>query len=215
MEEITGSSPLFKKVDQAVFESIDKFKQSPNYSSLQDFYNGMEEEQQKVFKAFLVIALFALPALLLAFLFFQNGALKNDLELRNSIANNANKILGKNRGLQEAGSNILSMSPIDSSSMMTSRLSTLLSSMGVDLSKIQVKDFTSTLISEGVMKSEADFSFSKVSTDELMNIFTAMIQREKFRIQQVSITRNDDTNLLEGQFHAVHFSSIPQPGEEE
>lgn len=215
MEETTGSSPLFRKVDQAVFESIDKFKQSPNYSSLQDFYNGIDEEQQKVFKAFLIIALFVIPALLLAFLFFQNTQLKKDLELRNAIANNANKILGKNRSLQEAGADILSMNPIDSSSMMTSRLSTLLSTMGVDLSKIQVKDFTSTLISDGVMKSEADFAFSKVSTDELMNIFTAMIQREKFRIQQVSITRNDDTNFLEGQFHAVHFSSIPQPGEEE
>lgn len=121
----------------------------------------LKKNNKRFLSAFLVIALFALPTLLLAFLFFQNAELKGDLELRNSIANNANKIIGKNRGLQEAGSNILSMNPIDSSSMMTSRLSTLLSTMGVDLSKIQVKDFTSNLISDGVMKSEADFHLQK------------------------------------------------------
>ncbi len=49
MEDFNKTShPLFKRVDRAVFERIDKFKTTPGYNNLQDFYNGLEEEQQKV-----------------------------------------------------------------------------------------------------------------------------------------------------------------------
>jgi hypothetical protein len=214
MEDINSDSPLFKKVDTAVFDSINKFKQTPNYTGVQDFYNGMEEDQQKVFKGIIVLTMILIPALFLTMLFWQNSRFKEDLALRESIVNTANQILAQSGGLQEVGPRVLSMNPIDSQSMMTSRLSNMLSSMGVDLSKIQVKDFNSNMISSGVMQSEADFSFTNVSTDELMNIFTAMIQREKFRIQDVSIKRNPETNFLQGQFHAIHFSSVVAEEEE-
>lgn len=99
--------------------------------------------------------------------------------------------------------------------MMTSRLSNLLSTLGLDLSKIQVSNYAGEMISDTIMRSEADFAFSSVSTDELMNIFTAMISRERFRIQSVKIIRNAESNLLEGQFHAIHFSDAMTVEEEE
>jgi len=99
--------------------------------------------------------------------------------------------------------------------MMTSRLSNLISAVGLDLSKIQVSNYASELISDGVMRSEADFSFTNISTDELMNLFSSMISREKFKVQSVEISRNADTNLLQGQFHAIHFSDISALEEEE
>src|SRR5690606_7596407 len=105
--------------------------------------------------------------------------------------------------------------PIDGDSMMTSRLSNMLSTAGIDLSKIQVNNFASEMISDAIMKSEADFAFNSISTDELMNIFTAMIAREKFRIQSVDIKRNADSNLLQGKFHAIHFSNAAEVLEEE
>ena len=87
--------------------------------------------------------------------------------------------------------------------------------MSIDLSKVQVSDFSSDSISSTAMKSEAKFAFSNVSTDELMNIFTVMISREKFRISSVEIKRNADTNMLQGQFHAIHYSSFSPNAESE
>jgi hypothetical protein len=58
------------------------------------------------------------------------------------------------------------------------------------------------------MKSDAKFSFNNVSTDELMNILMTMISREKFRISQIEIKRNSDTNMLQGNFQAIHYSSF-------
>lgn len=62
MEDINAKVPLFKKLDKALFAQIDKFKSTPNYNLIQDFYNSLEEEQQKVFKAIVILCLFLIPS---------------------------------------------------------------------------------------------------------------------------------------------------------
>lgn len=213
MEE-TKSSPVFKKIDHAIFEQIDKFKQTPNYTPINDFYNGLDEEQQKVVKAGIILSLFLIPAFAMMLLIWQNNSLKDELQTRIQMVSKANQIIGQSQGLQQISPTILSQNPIDGQSMMTSRVTGLFGSIGVDLNKVQVSEFSSSAISSNVMKSEADFAFSNLSTDELMNIFTGMIQREKFRIESVEIVRNSDTNLLQGKFHGIHFSSTIVEGEE-
>lgn len=214
MEDLSTSQPLFKKVDRAVFEQVDKFRLSPNYTAIQDFYNGLEEEQQKVFKALLNLVLVLLPLLFLGFLFWQNSQLQADLAVRKQILEQAQNIIGQTGGLRNVSTRILSQNPIDSQSMMSSRLSNLLAAANVDTSKIRVSNFDSQSISSTVFRSEADVQFNGVSTEELTNMFTTLIQRERFRISAVNITKNQDTNLLSGQFHAVHFSAMA-PGTEE
>lgn len=216
MDDLNNAKiPLFKKLDREVFNKIDKFKQTTNYNSLQDFYNGLEEDQQKLFKASGIVLIFALPLLLLGFLNWQNNSLRAELTEKVSILNKANEILGLKRSLQVSGPGLISDSPIDGESMMTSKISNMLSSAGIDLSKIKVSNYAGAPLSDSIMRSEADFAFAGISTDELMNIFTAMMQREKFKIESVDIKRNSSSNLLEGQFHAIHFSNIQLNGDEE
>ncbi len=216
MEDLnsTDSLPFFKKIDLLVFDRISKFKLTPGYNNIQDFYNGLEEEQQKFFKAIVVLGLFLIPILFLGLVWWQNNNLKLDLKTRIALISKANEIIGQRQSLRNIAPSILSDSPIDGESMMTSRISNLLSSVGVDLSKIQISNYTGQLSSGSIMKAEADFKFSNLSTDELMNIFSNMIQREKFRIQSVDIVRNSDTNLLQGKFHALHYGNSQNPEEE-
>jgi hypothetical protein len=210
-----ASMPLFKKIDRAVFDKIDKFKLSPGYNNVQDFYNGLDEERQKLFKGASILAIFLLPTLLLTGFWWQNNSLRQDMETRMNLINKANEIIGQKISLREVAPNVLSDSPIDGQSMMNSRLANILAQMSIDLSKIQVTNYEGNMASGSIMRSEADFQFSNMSTDELMNVFTAMIQREKFRIQSVNISRNNDTNMLKGQFHAIHFSNASALPEEE
>lgn len=213
--EDNKSLPIFRRIDQAIFDRIDKFKQTPNYNPIQDFYNGLEEEQQKVFKGLVILLIFLLPVMGLTMVWWQNDNFKQDLAMRISIVSKANGIIGQRQGLEEITPRVFSANPIDSQSMMSSRLSTILSSVGVDLSKIKVGDFNSAPISSNSMKSEAKFQFSNLSTDELMNAITAMITREKFRISSVEISRNADTNMLQGHFQAIHYSSFSASSEGE
>jgi hypothetical protein len=215
MDELNNKIPLFKKIDLAIFERIDKFKLTPGYNSLQDFYNGLEEEQQKVFKALIIFLIFLLPSIVLTLIWWQNVSLKKDIDTRIALISKANEIIGQRQGLLDISPRILSDSPVDGQSMMSSRLSNLLTAIGIDLSKLQVSNYNGELTAGTIQRAEADFQFSNLSTDELMNIFINMIQREKFRIQSVDIKRNNDTNLLQGQFRAVHFGNAQNFGEEE
>lgn len=206
--------PLFRRIDQAIFERIDKFKQTPNYNPIQDFYNSLEEEQQKVFKGLVILSIFLLPLMGLGMIWWQNNKFREDLALRRSLISKANEIIGQSQSLQEITPVVFSGNPIDSQSMMSSRLSTLLSGVGVDLSKIQVSEFDSSNISSSVLRSESKFAFTNMSTDELMNVLTAMIQREKFRVSSIDIKRSGENNLLQGTFQAIHYSTF-SPNEEE
>ncbi len=215
MDDLNTKTPGFKKIDREIFDRLDKFKLTPGYNNIQDFYNGLEEEQQRVFKGAVILVIFLIPMFFLGFIYWQNNDLKEDLKNRIALISKANEIIGQKQGLLEVSPAVLSENPIDGASMMTSRLSNLLSTLGLDLSKIQISNYAGEMISDTIMRSEADFAFSSVSTDELMNIFTAMISREKFRIQSVKIIRNAESNLLEGQFHAIHFSDAMTVEEEE
>jgi hypothetical protein len=214
MDDLNTKTPLFKKMDRLIFQQIDVFKTTPNYTTFQDFYQGLDEDQQKAFRVSMVIATFVIPLLLMAFLWWQNLSLKQEIELRSSIVNKAQEILGQNMGLRQVAPRVLSANPIDSQSMMTSRLSNLLTGIGVDLSKIQVTQFDKTEITSGILRSEAMINFNNFSTAEMTNLLNTMIARERFKIASLEVKRNQNSNLLQGQFQAVHFSAITAPEEE-
>lgn len=205
---------LFKKLDTEVFQGLDKLKNHPNYQSFLDFYTNLEDDQQKFLKSGMMIALVAVPMLLVAFLFFQNQSLKSDFSQRVEIYKKANEILAKNQGVRDISNNIFSQNPIDSSEMVISKISSAVGT-AVDLNKISVSNFTSDQISSSIVNSQATFSFKEMSVNELMDTFIGLIRREKFRIQSIQITRNENTNLLQGNFVGIHYSVVSQEADEE
>lgn len=205
---------LFKRLDTEVFQGLDKLKNQPNYQSFLDFYTSLEDDQQKFLKSGMMIALIAVPLMLVAFLFFRNQSLKSDFSQRVEIFKKANEILAKNQGVRDISSNIFSQNPIDSSEMVISKISSAVGPT-VDLNKIKVSNFTSDQISSSIVNSQATFSFKEMSVNELMDTFMGLIRREKFRIQSIQIIRNENTNLLQGSFVGIHYSVVSQEADEE
>ncbi len=200
--------PYMKRMDKAIFEQIDKFKTTPNYNLLTDFYNNLEEEQQKLLKGGVILVLFLIPALILSILWWQNQSVRNDLELRTAIMNKTQEIIGQSRGVSAISPEIISQSPIDSEGMLMSRVSNAIAGNGLDTNKISRGEFNTTNISEKIFQTEAVLNFSNLSTDELMNLFTSLIRKEKMRISEVTITRNADSGLLIGNFRVIHLAAI-------
>ncbi|MES2527175.1 MAG: hypothetical protein V4598_08800 [Bdellovibrionota bacterium] len=200
--------PYMKRMDKAIFEQIDRFKTTPNYNLLTDVYNNLEEEQQKLAKGAVILVLFLIPTLVLSILWWQNQSVRGDLELRTAIMNKTQEIIGQSRGVMAISPEIISQSPIDSEGMLMSRVSNAIAGGGIDTNKISRGEFTTTNISEKIFQTEAVLNFTNLSTDELMNLFTSLIRREKMRISEVTITRNADSALLVGNFRVIHLSAI-------
>lgn len=208
MEDLKTNTNLFKKLDTAIFQQLDKFKQTANYAPIQDFYNGLEEEQQKLFKVGVLFITLMLPISVVGILWSQNQNLKADLEMRKEMISKGAGILADMKSLEQISPQVFSASVIDNNSLLSSKVSQIMQSQGLELSKLMVSNFQSENVSSTLLKAEADFKFNDLSTDELMNVFSAMMSREKFKISDVNIKKNLLTNKLEGTFHALHFSII-------
>jgi hypothetical protein len=143
-----------------------------------------------------------------AVLWWQNANLQNELDNRLELIETMNQIIVQNSEIGGLAGNLAADSALMSESALQTRLSSALSSSGVNLASIQVSNFTSETISPTLTRAEADIKFIELTTEQLMNVFIALMQREKLKISSVDITRNNKTNLLNGTFHGVHFGQV-------
>ena len=150
MEDTSTKIPYLKKMDRAVFEQIDKFKTTPNYTQITDVYNNLEEEQQKLAKGGIMLVLFLIPVIILTVLWWQNKNIREDLELRTMIMNKAQQIIGESRGVTSISPRLISQSPIDSEDMLMSRISNVISGSGMDTNKISRGEFITTNVTTGI-----------------------------------------------------------------
>lgn len=210
MEDLNTQMHPLKKMDRTIFEQIDRFKTSPNYTALTDFYNNLDEEQQKLAKGGIILVLFLVPVLFLSILWWQNQNIREDHELRMAIMNKAQQVIGESRGVLAIGPQLISQAPIDSEEMLMSRVSNAIAGSGMDTNKISRAEFNTTNVSEKILQTESVLNFTNLSNEELVNLFSSLINREKMRISEVTINRNPDTGLLIGNFRIIHLAMIQQ-----
>jgi hypothetical protein len=206
--------PLIKRLDTYIFTQLDEFRKTPGHAKIIDFYGSLEDESQKVFKWLLLASTFIIPFLLVAVIWWQNSAIENELNMRIALVERMQQIITQNSEVGGLSSSIAAPTAFTSQDELSGRLSSTISSVGLDISKIRINGFTSEVVSPLLTRSEADFKFDGVSTDQLMGLLTALLQRERFRISAVQINRNNEANLLEGSFHGVHFGETQLADEE-
>lgn len=207
-------TPVLKKLDQAIFTQVDEFKKTSAHSQILEFYGGLEDEGQKLFKWILLLATVAIPFLLFVVLWFQNSRIEAELNSRIALVERMQQIITQNTEVGGLATSIAAPSAFTSEDELTDRVTNSLRAATIDVSKVRISNFTSDAISPLLTRSEADFKFEGLTTDQLVGMFTMLLQRERFRVSAVEIQRNSGSNLLDGTFHAIHFGET-QLAEEE
>jgi hypothetical protein len=198
---------LLKRLDLLIFQKIDQFKKSPSYSQIQDLYSSLEEEQQKVAKILMVLVAIALPFLLVFTFWLVNNIHYNNLDFRKKIVSKSQDILRQQNKVNSLSLSLISDSPVDSQNSMNSLLLDALGGTGMDLSKVKVTSFNSTEIGGNMSKSESDINFESLSNEQLMDLFMNLYTRAKVKVSSLNIEKNQTSQLLNGQFHVIHFST--------
>lgn len=201
-------TPLLRRLDTLLFTQLDEFRKTPGYAKILEAYAGLEEDQQKLAKWAMLLTTVLVPLFLVGLMWLQNASVEKDLNMRIALVERMQQIISQNGEIGGLTNAIASPTALTSDSDLSSRLSSSLSVSGVDVSKIQVNNFVSESVTTDLAKAEADFRFEGLSTEQLVSVFTALLQRERFRISSVQITRNDENNLLDGNFHGVHFGAV-------
>jgi len=201
-------TPLLRRLDTLLFTKLDEFRKTSGYAKILETYSSLEEDQQKLAKWAMLSATFLIPLLLVSIMWLQNASVEKDLDMRIALVERMQQIISQNGEIGGLTNAIASPNALTSDSDLNSRLSSSLSASGIDISKIQVNNFVSESVTPDLSKSEADFRFEGLSTEQLVSVFTALLQRERFRISSVQIIRNNQNNLLDGNFHGVHFGAV-------
>ncbi len=206
MEYTNQKIPTFKKLDTLIFINIEKFKKSPAYNNLVEIYTSLDEEQQKLTKVSLIFLIFFIPFIFVSLIYWQNSKLKEELNTRTQIVSKASQIIGQKSSLEEIKPQVLAGNPIDSEAMMTTRLSSLITGTGIELSKIKVQNVQTQSLSKDIFRADVKINFSNFSNENLIDFLSTLMRREKFKISEINIDRNTNSSLLNGFFQAIHLS---------
>lgn len=198
-------SKLLKRIDLFFFDQIDEIKKRNEFTNLTDFISKIDDEYKDYVKLAATAAFIILPFVFTFFLWLHNMGLAKDVEIRKEFITLSSEIINSHKQIGTSSSKIISKNAIDEKSGFNVRLSSILSSAGVDVEKIQVSNFVRENTAGNIIRSEGDFKFKNLTTDELTQLFTSLIVKEKMKVSSIKIAKTPG-NLLNGNFRVVHFS---------
>lgn len=202
---------LFIKIDEFIFQKIDLLKSDSSFQKLNEFLSGIEEDQQKIMAQLLTFSLILLPYFVVAFLWWGNHSAKKNFEIKNQILEQI-AILNSGRDtLNTVSSNFVSPSPINGREDLESKMVNMLSTSGIDQNKVQVLNFSQLSTSNTISKVEAQVKFSNFGTQDFSKFMSALVENEKFKVMRIDLTKDQASNLLNGEVSLLHLGRSIQP----
>jgi hypothetical protein len=202
---------LFITIDEFIFHKIDLLKNDSSFQKLNEFLSGIEEDQQKVMAQLLTFSLILLPYFIVAFFWWGNHSAKKNIEVKNQILEQI-AILNSGRDtLNTVSSSFVSPTPITGREDLETKMVNMLSTSGIDQNKVQVLNFSQLSTSNTISKVEAQVKFSNFGTQDFSKFMRALVDNEKFKVMRIDLTKNQDSNLLNGEVSLLHLGRSIQP----
>ncbi|MBL7666174.1 MAG: hypothetical protein JNM93_13645 [Bacteriovoracaceae bacterium] len=195
---------LFKTIDTFIFAQIDVLKTKPEYNQLIEGIARIDDEIKDFVKLAATVVFLGAPLVIIALIWYGNTQLTSQIQIRKDFIKLASSIIENSKQIQESSAKIISSTPVDSQTGFNSRLSQILTTAGVDVEKIQVSNFVREDTAGNIIRSEGDFRFTNLTTDELTKLFIALLTKERMKISTIRVTKGQN-NMLNGNFRVVHF----------
>ena len=197
---------IFQKVDAFVFQKIDELQNHPEYQKVADAYSNLEENVQELIKAALMILLTIIPLIIFLIFLSSNSSLKQDFAVKEEIIQVANELIQKKAIMTSEERKILGSSYINGEGALKNKITSLLSMSSIDTSKIKINNFDSQELDGFITKVKSDIGFRDLSSQDIFAIFNSITARGKMRVDEVSIRKSSNDNLLDGMLTVLYYS---------
>ena len=199
------SSNIFIKIDEFIFKKLDLLKNDGVFQKFNDALSNLDEAQQKLVAQITTFTLILIPFLFALFLWWGNSQTKKTLEIKKQIIEQIALFDGNQNALNNISANYLSPSAIGSQEDLDNRIRNILSQNAIDQDKVTVTNFQQTSTSSTVAKVEADLNFTNFGTNDFSIFMRTLVERERLKITKVDLTKNKETNLLQGTISLMHM----------
>lgn len=199
------SKKLFIKIDEYIFQKIDLLKNDGSFQKINDLLMGIDEERQKIFIQIFVFLFLIAPFIFVTGIWWGNHNLRNSIEIKSQILEQIATLNGSKDTLVNVSSNFVSPMPILGREDLDNKIRNIMSQSGIDQSKVHVTNFNQLSTSSSISKIEATLNFTSFGTQDFSNFMRSLVEQEKFKIMRVNLTKNTNTNLLQGELTLMHL----------
>lgn len=201
---------FFKKIDQYIFFKLDIFKNDSSFQKFNDLKANLNEEQQNTISQIIMLGVILIPFLICGYLSYGNYKIKKSIELKNQILEQISFLNSNHESLNITSNQYVSSVAYASKEELDNKVRNLLSTKGIDQSKISITDFNQLTSSASVSKIETTIHFDNFGTQDFSNLLSTLVEIEKFKVQKVTLLKNNTNSLLQGDLTLVHIGRNAQ-----
>lgn len=202
---MSNSSPM-QKLDSAILVQLKKLQNSENYQKISETYSSLEESVQRIVKALLMLLVFIIPLFVVMMFKSSNNKLLVDTNVKKDLIISANTLIKSKNEIKRASTKQLARQFIESPEEIKKIILGMLNLAGVDSNKVKISNVEVTPEASLITKVKADVKFDAMSNDDIFNFIKNLSTKQKIRIDEISIKKNDSTHLLDGVFTMYYFS---------
>ncbi len=197
------SPNIFIKIDEFIFQKLDMLKSEGIFQKVNDALSSLEENQQKIAAQVMTFTFILLPFVVVLFLWWGNSQTKKAIEIKKQIIEQIALFDGNKNALNNISSNYLAPSAVNGQDDLDNRIRNILSSNGIDQSKVSIANFNPVSTSSNVAKIEAEITFTNFGTNDFSSFMRALVETERFKILKVNL--NKENSLLQGSISLMHM----------
>lgn len=203
---------FFSSIDKFIFSKLDVLKNDSFMVRINDSILALDEQKQKVISQIITFTFIFIPFAVAALFWFTNYQLKKEIEIKKQIVEQVEVMNSSNQTLATVSQDSVALTSIARQNDLENRIRNILSISGIDQQKVNVTDFSQASTSSSITKINATLNFSKFGTQDFSKFLRALIDRERFKIYDIEINRNQSNDLLDGTISVMHMgrSMLPQ-----
>lgn len=205
---------LMKQIDDALFQNLEKIKGSDQFQEFMENYNNWEDTTQEAFKTAMTAVIVIIPIFITFIIFIINSSTQSDFETKQEILKMINKISHQNSSVKNLSGKYFG-SALASESAFTSQIKSSLTSLNIEPTKVTIANYNSDE-EKGISKASAEVRFKDITSQNLLGLLSTITINKKMRIEEIDITKNQQSNLLGGSMIVFHYSkmlSVDTPNE--
>jgi hypothetical protein len=201
---------IFYKLDSFLFSQADKFKTSILVQRINESINILPDSQQRLVNISMALVMFILPFILVAIFSISIWQSKNELNQKKILIDNYSEYLAKQSELTEYGQNVWSLNTFNDKTQFQNRLTSLLQSSNIDVSKVSLAQFDIVAQTGHFIQIEATLLINRVANSELNKLLTGLLQADRAKISYVRLEKDLEKDLLQGEIRFNHYGKTIQ-----
>jgi hypothetical protein len=195
---------FFIKIDQFIFAKLDQLKNESSFQKINDLMLNLNDEQQKILTQIIVFSIIIIPYLFISVFWWSNHKIKQTIENKNQIIEQIAYLNGNKDALNNVSVKYLAGNAINSQDEIRSKLVNIASRYQINSGKVTVESYNILSSTSTITKIESSISFHDFGTQDFSNFMREIVEVEKFKITNIDIHRNNETNLLQGKIDIRH-----------